>query len=312
MPPPATIPIRRVAVVVLTWNGIADTRACLNSVADTDWPRLDVIVSDNGSSDGTPAAVRSAGLADLVVENGRNLGFAGGNNVGIAAALRRGADAILLLNNDTVVPPGAVGTMVRALDERPEAGACSPALMYAAQPTRLWFAGARFDPRLGRSAWASRYERDHAALPEHPIPIDRAAGAAMLVRREVVQEVGPLAEDLFFLYEDVDWSLRIRHAGWQILLVPSTQVAHRVSASQNGDPVTPTTAYYGTRNDLEVGRRHGTAHGLRARKREAICVLVHLAQLRRAPLGTRLECLRATVSGHRDFRRRRLGPKVAA
>ena len=134
---------------MVTWNGIADTLSCLMSVAASNWPDLHVIVSDNGSSDGTPVRVRAAGLADVVIENGSNLGFGGGNNVGIRAAMAAGADAILLLNNDTRVPPNAIPLLVRALDGQPDAGACSPALVFDSLPSRLWFAGSPFDPTRG-------------------------------------------------------------------------------------------------------------------------------------------------------------------
>ncbi len=296
----------KVAVVVLTWNGVEDTLACLASLAQSDWPNLEVIVADNGSADGTPAAVRGAGTASLVIENEDNLGFAAGNNAGIAAALERGADLVFVLNNDTIVPAATIGELVRALEESPRAGACSAVLTYADAPRRIWFAGSPFDPSRGRAGRASRYETG-AALPSYPFAIDRVVGAAMLVRREAIEEVGLLAEELFYLYEDVEWSLRMRGAGWTVLLVPNARVAHRVASSQNGQPVSPTTAYYGTRNDLELGRRYGTARGPRALRRDAGCCLVHLAQVRRARPGQRLACLRATLAGANDFRRGRLG-----
>lgn len=138
--------IRSVAVVVVTWNGVQDTVRCLRSVAESDWPDLHVIVADNGSSDGTPALMRATGLAERIIENGRNLGYAQGNNVGIHAALATGADAILVLNNDTIVPSNTVRRLVYVLNERPKAGACSPVIVYASDPKRAWFAGSPFDP----------------------------------------------------------------------------------------------------------------------------------------------------------------------
>lgn len=302
-----SMPIRRVAVVVLCWNGVQDTLPCLRSLLRSDWPSLDVIVVDNGSTDGTLGAVRAEQNV-IVIENGRNLGFAEGNNVGIARAMELGADAVFVLNNDTLVDSRAVRRLVEALDSDASAAACSPALRFTWAPSKLWFAGAPYDPNRIRSGRASVYERG-APLPDRAFQIDRVAGAAMLVRREVIEQVGTLADELFFLHEDVDWSLRMRQAGWHLLLVPQADVKHSVAASQGGEPVTPVTAYYGTRNDLELGRRHGRRRGVRAITRQVGCLVVHVAQVRRAAPGTRIASLRATGAGAIDFRLRKLGER---
>lgn len=302
------VPIRRVGVVVLSWNGIQDTLACLGALAGSNWSDIDVIVVDNGSTDGSAAAVRRVNRDATVIENGRNLGFAGGNNVGIDCALERGADAVLVLNNDTLVDPDAISYLVAALQDDPVAAACSPVLTYRAAPERIWFAGAPYDPDRGRSGRASVYERG-AAMPSEPFEIDRVVGAAMLVRRCAIELVGTFAEELYFLYEDVDWSLRMRAAGWHLLLAPRAHVAHSVAASQGGKPVTPLTAYYGTRNDLELGRRHGQRRGLRAVTRQLGCLGVHIAQVRRAAPGTCGATLRATCAGALDFGLGRFGQR---
>lgn len=298
-----------VFVVILNWNGREDTLACLRSLRSSTWQPLPIVVVDNGSDDGSADAVRAEHPHVDVIEAGRNLGFAGGNNVGVEAALAGGADAVLVLNNDTEVAPDAIRRLVGALRDDALAGACSPVLPYALRPERLWFAGAPYDPDRARSGRSSAYETGAAALPERPVVIDRAAGAALLARASVWQELGGFSEELFFLHEDVDWSLRVRAAGWRILLVPAARVAHRVAASQGGLRHTPTTAYYGTRNDLEMGRRHGSGRGWRATARQAGCLCVHLAAVRRAAAGARGACLRATMQGWRDYRTGRFGSR---
>jgi GT2 family glycosyltransferase len=309
-PSPARRPIRHVSVVVLTWNGLEDTLSCLDSLRASTWPELDVIVVDNASADGTEQAVALRHPEVTLVQTGSNLGFAGGNNAGIRVALDHGADAVFVLNNDTCVPAYAVERLVRALDDDPMAGACSPVIHYANDPGRWWFAGSPYDPRRARAGRASEYERG-GQLPRKPVRIDRAAGAAMVVRAEVIRAVGAFAEELFYLYEDVDWSLRIRAVGWHILLVPDADVAHKVAASQGGMPHTPTTAYYGTRNDLLTGQRHGDARGARALWRELACVAVHLAGGRHAAPGQRARYLSSVLGGWRDFRAGRLGARAS-
>lgn len=298
-----------VAVVVLSWNGREDTLACIESLKASDWPQLRVIVVDNGSTDGTEEVVRSRHPEVTLAQNGSNLGFATGNNVGIKRALDDHVDAVLVLNNDTFVASDAIGHLVAALQSHPQAAACSPVLPYADDPSRLWFAGAPFDPQHWRSGRASDYERGRTPLPRHPVPIDRAAGAALLARADALHQVGDLADELFFLHEDVDWSLRARAAGWEILLVPCARIIHKVSSSQGGTPHTPTTAYYGTRNDLEMGRRYGSRHGARAFLRQSGCLVLHVAAARHAATGSRIKYLIATAEGWRDYRRRAFGAR---
>src|SRR6478672_1715045 len=126
MAPMAEIP-RRVAVVVLSWNGKDDTLQCLASLAGVQYEPLEVIVVDNGSSDGSPEAVEAEFPDAVVIRMGLNAGFAGGVNAGIEAAIERGAAAVLLLNNDMVVEPGFLGPLVAAL-EPGVAAACSQIL----------------------------------------------------------------------------------------------------------------------------------------------------------------------------------------
>jgi GT2 family glycosyltransferase len=280
----------------------------LSSLSRSTWPNLRTIVVDNGSDDGTEVAVRASHPDAAFIQLGSNLGFASGNNVGIRVALAGGADAVLILNNDTLVPPEAIERMVRALQDDLSAGACSPVIAYTSRPERLWFAGATYDPRHWHAGRASSYERG-AALPTRPAEIDRAVGAAMLVRAEVIEALGAFDDELFFLYEDVEWSLRIRKAGWRILLVPAARISHRVSASQGGASHTGTTAYFGTRNDLVVGRRHGGLSRWRAHGRDLACVGVHLVGVRRAEPGQRAAYMAGVIAGWRDYRAGRLGPR---
>src|SRR5215212_2254797 len=129
----------KITAVVLPWNGRDDTLACLRSLESEG---AEVIVVDNASSDGTADAITGAD----VIRNERNLGYAGGMNVGIRAALERGADAVLLLNNDVEVEPGAIAALAAAAEG---AGAVCPVIVFAHDPATVWYAGASFDPSRG-------------------------------------------------------------------------------------------------------------------------------------------------------------------
>jgi len=292
----------RVAVVVLTYDRLSDTLACLDSLKHVDWRALSVIVVDNGSSDGTAEAVRARHPAVEVLAQERNLGFAEGNNVGIRHALDAGADYVFLLNNDTTLAPDVVAECVAAARRNEDAGAVCPLICFAEPPTLIWYAGADFDPRRARSG---RYrESDHGQFTA-VAETDRVAGAAVLLSRAALERVGLLDGELFFLYEDVDWSLRARRAGYRIYLAPRGKVSHRVSASAGGEH-SPTIAYYDTRNHVVICRRYAPLRGLGAFKREIAILLIHLAGARRA--NRRWAYLGAALRGWSDGRRGRLGP----
>jgi GT2 family glycosyltransferase len=279
----------RVAAVVLSWNGREDTLACLRSLEGED---AEVIVVDNASEDGSADAAAEAGAE--VIRNERNLGYAGGMNVGIRAALERGADAVLLLNNDVEVEPGAVG----ALAAVEGAGAVCPVVVFADDPGRVWYAGAHFDPRRG-------YNGRHRTEPT-ATETERICGAAVLIPRETIERLGAFDEQLFAYVEDADWSLRVRDAGLPLLVTPTARVRHRVSASTGGEG-SPDAIYYSVRNLLTVCERHAPLGTLGTWRRRLTALAAFSAQ---ALLGRRRRAgLRAVRDGWRDFRRGRYGPR---
>lgn len=295
-----------VATVVLTWNGRDDTLACIASLERLDWPRHETIVVDNGSCDGTIEAIGAAHPDVTVIATGRNLGFAAGNNVGLEAAAEMGADYVLLLNNDTVVAPDLLDNLVAEARRRPDAGALCPLIYYLDEPDRIWYAGARFDARRGHNGRHTGYgERDRGQY-DRVREIGRATGAAMLIRREVIEEVGFLDGDLFLQVEDVEWSLRMRRAGWRIFFVPAGRVWHRVSVTTGGEHAAA-TAYYEMRNTLAVCDRYAPLRGVSAARRRAMVVAVQMVHARR---GRRpADNVRAVLEGWRDYRDGRLGPR---
>jgi GT2 family glycosyltransferase len=301
-----TLPSPHVALVVLAWNGREDTLACLESAESLEWDELTTIVVDNGSTDGVCEAVRDRFPHVLVIRSERNLGFAGGNNLGLRAAYEAGADYVLILNNDTAIDPAAVRELVDEAERRPDAGLLCPLIYYMDPPDVIWFAGARFDPRRGHNGRHTGYKERDEGQYYGVREIGRATGAAMLVPRAVLDDVGFLDERLFLHVEDVEWSLRIRQAGYRILLVPSARVWHRVSVATGGEH-SPAIAYYATRNTLAVSARHAPLGGVAAVRRDLAIVLVALAHSRR---GRRpLRNVLSAIEGWRDYRAGRLGER---
>lgn len=295
-----------VVVVVLTWNGRDDTLACLASLARDPYRPVRVVVVDNGSEDGTEEAVREGHPEAEVIRSEVNLGFAGGNNLGLDRALALGADHVLVLNNDVEVTPGAISALVGAVDHLPQAGAVNPKILFADPPGHVWFAGARFDPRRGYNGRQRGYGRTDGPAFDARVETDRACGAALLVPRGVVQAVGGFDTDLFLYSEDTEWSLRARAAGYKLYVEPGAQVVHRVSRSAGGES-SPATLYYGVRNTLVVCERHAPLGAVGTWRRRLVMLGAHVVQALLSP--SRRAGLRAVRDGWRDARKGRLGPR---
>jgi GT2 family glycosyltransferase len=287
--------------VVLNWNGGTDTLAALASLRG-----VPAICVDNGSSDGSDAAVAERFPDVELIRTGANLGYAGGNNVGIRRALERGADWVLLLNSDAVAEPGLAEALAGAAAARPDAGLLACKVLFAEGET-VQYAGARFRAWLG---WSGR-QAGHGR-PDEPGAggdVERADGAAMAVSRAAVERAGLLDEELFAYVEDVDWSLRIRRAGLAVVYVPEARVRHAGSGATGGRAST-TNLYYDTRNTIAVCERHRPLPpGLRGLRR-AVVVAAHLAQAAAHP--DRPAAVRAVLAGWRDARAGRLGQRSSS
>jgi GT2 family glycosyltransferase len=295
----------RVAVVVLSWNGRDDTLACLRSLRAVDYEPLDIVVVDNDSTDGSAEAVRAEFPEVELLRCDENLGFAEGNDIGIHLALERGAEYVLLLNNDVEVEPGFLRPLVEEADRRQDVGAVCPKILFFESRDRIWFAGASLDPRRGYGRHVRYRELDDPGETQ-VTETDRACGAAMLVSRRVLEQVGELDRELFIYVEDADWSLRARAAGLRHYVVPQSRIYHKVSAGSGGENM-PMALYYMTRKMLVVCERQAPLGRLQTWRRRAMVVAATAGQALTSP--RRRESLRAVRDGWADFRRGRLGKR---
>jgi len=249
-----------VSVILLTWNQRDLTLDCLASLRQLDYPaeKLNVIVVDNGSRDDTVAAIRECFPEVTVLENGDNLGFAEGNNVGIRHALRGTADCIMLLNNDTEVDPHMLLHLTEALYRHDDIGVVGPKMLYFDPPDVIWCAGNSINWWTGATARLQAEQKDSAQV-ESEREVDFITACAVLLRREVIEQIGLLDARFFIYYEETDWLVRASRAGWRILYVPQARMWHKVSAAMG--TTSPATDYYFNRNRLLFLARH--QHGLR-------------------------------------------------
>jgi GT2 family glycosyltransferase len=223
-----------VRIVILNWNGVDETVACLESLGRANLGGASIMVVDNGSTDGSVETLRRR-FPDLdVLALPRNLGFAGGNNAGMRAALADGAEGILLLNNDTRVAPDFLPPLLDAIGSSPTAGAVSSAIFRMDRPEMLdvaWcevhLAQRHVVQIIGVNALPGEgFDRRR----EVPVTI----GCCVLITAEALRRVGLFDEAYFAYHEDVDWCLRARRAGFELFYEPFSRVYHRGSGSTGG------------------------------------------------------------------------------
>jgi GT2 family glycosyltransferase len=223
-----------VYLLILTWNSKATVLECLESVQHLDYDNLHVVVIDNGGSDGTAEAIREK-YADKVklLVNSKNLLFARGNNVGIIHALQQKADYIMLMNDDVAVDPQLIRELVSAAESDNNIGGVGPKIYYWEPKDQIWFAGGLIHLHRGTGEHIGIRETDHGQY-DQPREVDYITGCALMMKREVIEKIGLLDPTYYFYWEDADWCMRARQAGYRLAYVPSSKMWHKISASSGG------------------------------------------------------------------------------
>lgn len=266
-----------VSLVIVNWNGRNDTLECLQSLAklETDEVKVRIIVVENGSTNKSLSIseqdlqnIKSDSTIDLeLVESKKNLGFSGGNNLGIERSLKLGSAYVLLLNNDTIVAAGLLQQLLSTSAADPQVGVIGPKIYFApgfefhqdryTQSERgkvIWYAGGVID-------WANMlaYHRGVDEVDEGQYnrrqKTDFVSGCCMLVRAEVFRKVGMLDDQLFLYLEDLDFCLRAKKAGFKLIYDPEAFIWHK-NASSTERPGSDLHQYYQTRNRLIIGMRY--------------------------------------------------------
>ena len=244
----------RVALIVLNWNNAEDALACLASLERVTYPNYEIIVVDNGSTDDSVSQIRAAYPNVTFLETGENLGYAGGNNVGIRYALEHGAEFIGILNNDVTVAPDFLEPLLSALQSEPKVGVVTPLIAVMDDPDYVWTLGAAVNHHTGSVTRLFTGERIQNIHRKTPFEVDVAPGSALLVKRETFEKVGLLNEEFFLYYEESDWSLLVQKSNYCILAIPESLVWHKISAALG--TTSPIIDYYMQRNHLLFISRH--------------------------------------------------------
>ena len=241
-----------ISLITVNYKQAAVTCDLLESTRVLTYPRFEIIVVNNGSNDDLAERLLQGNYPNVtLVTSNDNLGFSGGNNLGIQHAV---GDYYFLLNNDTIVTPDLLEQLLAPFSQYPAVGVVCPKIRFYDQPTTIQYAGYHpLNPYTGRT-WAIGLMETDQGQYNQPGPTWFAHGAAMIVSRAVLERAGLLDDSFFLYYEELDWSARIRRAGFQIYYQPDALIYHRESMSVG--KANSLKVYYHTRNRLWFMRRN--------------------------------------------------------
>jgi GT2 family glycosyltransferase len=241
-------------IVILNWNGYSDTSELLNSLIKVRSTEFSIIVVDNNSVGNDVEKLESNYKGFIkVLRCNDNLGFAGGNNIGIKQALEDRAEYILLLNNDTIVEPNFLEPLLERINTTEQIGIVAPQINYYDEPKKIWSAGGKISKLRGSGfADSNKLESQVNILDKE---VEFVSGCCILIKKDVIENVGLLDENYFLYTEDTDFCFRVRKAGYKIYVTPRSKIYHKVNRStENKFSTLP--LYYTTRNRLYFAKKN--------------------------------------------------------
>lgn len=299
------------SLITINYNGLADTCALIDTIPFNELS-LEVIVVDNASADEEASVIEQRYPAVRVIRNSSNLGFAGGNNLGIRAARGR---YLLFINNDTLLyrdesersdAVQGLKALLARLDTDAAIGAVSPKIRFSWGNTLIQYAGfTKLSAVTVRNRAIGYNEPDNGQYDE-ACPTPYAHGAAMLVRREAIEQAGLMPECYFLYYEELDWSCCLRRAGYTIWYDPCLTVFHKESRATGQD--SPLKTYYLTRNRLLLVKRNSPVT-VRWLSYLYLVGVVAAKDIVRSIANGRHDTARATLLGVADFIRCKTGKR---
>ncbi|MDQ1103670.1 GT2 family glycosyltransferase [Nocardioides zeae] len=243
----------RTAAVVLNYGDPSDTLECVESLELSDDLDIDLYVVDNGPADARHDALRDAiGDRGQVIATGENLGYAGGNNVGVRRALETDVDLVWILNPDTRVKRRTLPTLKEHMAAYPDCGVVSARILYGPPGNRIWFDGATIDRATGATSHMNNGKSTDAVGGRKILDVGYVTGAAPLIRRTTLERVGLLPEHYFLYFEETHWCVTVQEAGWRTMVNRDAEMVHLKRSS--GVLPQPYYVYYMTRNRYGFAR----------------------------------------------------------
>jgi len=223
----------KVAIIIVNWNGREDTLDCLRSLSHLTYQNYRIILVDNGSNDGSSAAVEADFSAVKIIRSEVNLRFAGGNNLGLKEVLDSDDAYCLLLNNDTTAEPDFLDLLIDTAEEDPKCGLVAPKILYHHNPRVIWFGGGVIKPQWGYVRHLGLRQPDDGRCNQSG-KMSFLTGCCLLIKREVLEKVGLLDEGFYLYSEDADYCLRAVKASFNLYYQPASRIYHKVSRSTGG------------------------------------------------------------------------------
>jgi len=275
----------KVGVILLNWNGHQDTLECMDTLRKATYPNLTAIVVDNDSSDNSIEKIKewslehkakfseyelhsrkaeikpvdqqgefeNPSLKVVLIKSMVNLGFCAGNNIGLEFAHRNGFDYFLVLNNDTLCEPAFLEEMINVAESSENVGLVGGVICYAERPDVIWWAGGEFSEFYETVGGMNRQPLKNLTA-NGPFKTDWVSGCMTLIPRHIYEKVGGYDEDFFIWGEEWDLSIRVKKAGFSLIVAPRSKIYHKVGHALG--IVSPLVCYYAIRNHLMVKRKH--------------------------------------------------------
>ena len=239
----------KLSIITVNYNGLKDTCELIDSIPFND--TMEVIVVDNASKQDEATLIKNKYPKVNIIRSDNNLGFAGGNNLGIKAAKGK---YIFLINNDTIIKDLDFNSIINRLESSPEIGVVCPKIKFTWGNMPIQFAGYTPLSQVTVRNKAIGFGEEDRGQYDIPHPTPYAHGAAMMLKREVIDKVGLMPECYFLYYEELDWSIMITRAGYEIWYEPACTLYHKESQSTGQN--SPLRTYYITRNRLLLVKRN--------------------------------------------------------
>ncbi|MBZ9609308.1 glycosyltransferase family 2 protein [Clostridium estertheticum] len=243
---------KSVYIILVNFNGAKDTIECIKSLNNINYENFKIVVVDNKSYDEDRLKLKEADVKFHLIESNENLGFAGGNNLGIKYAIDNNADFVLLLNNDTLVHKDFLNELIKYTEIN--VGVIGPKILYYPDVSKIWFAGGMINWFKFIGQHFGEKQEDNGQF-NNLKEVDFVTGCCMLIDSNVFKKVGLLPEGYFMYFEDVDFCVKVKDAGYKLIYNPNSEIYHKVSISSGGEE-SPFILKYSNRNRLKFMKKY--------------------------------------------------------